>query len=427
MDTDFELSRAHLGQQWTPLTELQDFTVFLDTLEFRGLIGAKQSIFDQNKSLDGTCWYLDSHDKRHDCRYHACFASNTDYVSITIRGSIPGSSKEPEPGPLQAKFAPSDFVNSTYPVPFSFLGDYIFKTISAAAAGLEPFKKGLVVVCGETASGKSNVARDLVYRILEGKTKRAKRRPHLITFEDPIEKRYYDADLKLLSEQAEVDYTPRAKDQDCLTPKAFFESALRQTPALAFVGETRDPGSWKDVIEFGGTGHLVLTTTHAGSVVDCFMKILDATESLSSAPKRALISSRVLAIIHLRPFTLELKDGSYCELIFPSLYVRTERSMAEFTSNGFAGVLPHGMVDLTSGSQAKGNQRGTFGSKAYCDHLRRNWRVKGGLLARTGRSAKTRRPYVYAGGPLPHISSPSDQFVWTPIYQAAVESDFFGI
>ena len=53
---------------------------------------------------------------------------------------------------------------------------------------------GLVVITGATDSSKSLITRGLIFLFLEAASKRALekglRRPHLITFEDPVEQFY---------------------------------------------------------------------------------------------------------------------------------------------------------------------------------------------------------------------------------------------
>src|SRR6185295_810970 len=103
--------------------------------------------------------------------------------------------------------------------------------------------------------------------------------PHLITFEDPIET-YYAAEaytphglhaqmsVEMAASREEGDYTPRQQKLDAGSLKEALHEALRQTPKVLFVGETREKEDWQELIHFAGTGHLVITTAHAGSLLD---------------------------------------------------------------------------------------------------------------------------------------------------------------
>lgn len=96
-----------------------------------------------------------------------------------------------------------------------------------------------------------------------------------------------------------VDYTPREKGKDAMSIKEAVMNALRQTPKVLFVGETREIGDWSRLLDFAGTGHLVVTTAHAGSLVEAMANLLRAVEARRPT-KRSEVADRTLALIHLR-------------------------------------------------------------------------------------------------------------------------------
>jgi hypothetical protein len=96
-----------------------------------------------------------------------------------------------------------------------------------------------------------------------------------------------------------LDYTPRQKGVDVSDLRRAAESALRQTPAAFYVGEVRDLKDWTTLLDFSGTGHLIFTTAHAGSLVEAMGKIFAATRAKNPA-RRAIVADRLMALVHLR-------------------------------------------------------------------------------------------------------------------------------
>ncbi|MFH1533167.1 MAG: ATPase, T2SS/T4P/T4SS family [Pseudomonadota bacterium] len=106
---------------------------------------------------------------------------------------------------------------------------------------------GMILVCGPTGSGKTTT----IYSLLM----RKKEQPvNIVTIEDPIE--------YILEGITQVQRNPAVGLDFPHAVRAF----LRQDPDVILVGETRDPETAKASLEAGLTGHLVLTTIHAGNV-----------------------------------------------------------------------------------------------------------------------------------------------------------------
>lgn len=116
---------------------------------------------------------------------------------------------------------------------------------SIAWMGERPY--GMILVCGPTGSGKTTT----IYSLLM----RKKDQPvNIVTIEDPIE--------YILEGITQVQRNPAVGLDFPHAVRAF----LRQDPDVILVGETRDPETAKASLEAGLTGHLVLTTIHAGNV-----------------------------------------------------------------------------------------------------------------------------------------------------------------
>ena len=188
---------------------------------------------------------------------------------------------------------------------------------------------GLIVVAGRTGSGKSTYARCLVKWCLDGLRKRQKQRPpHVVTFEDPLE-------LQLVTSPKEAqrrgfDYTARQKGVDVVTLEDAVTDALRQTPAIFFAGETRDSNDWQHLLRLAATGHLVITTTHAGSLIEAMDNILRAISAVTPS-HRSQVASKVAALIHIR---------QHDSFFVPSLWRNTPTSIAALTSEGLGSMVP---------------------------------------------------------------------------------------
>jgi hypothetical protein len=212
---------------------------------------------------------------------------------------------------------------------------------------------GLLVITGSTKSAKSEIARGLIQLYLDGKTTSG-RRHHLVTFEDPVERFYAHAEAKGCFPWAAVehgtkadsrDYTPRQKEKDAHLLDEALNDALRQTPALFFVGETRHREEWKVLLNFAATGHLIVTTAHAGSLVEAMHKIFEALD-VTTAADRSEIAGKLLGVIHLRRYDLELSEEAaagqkWPSTLLPGLWRRTPRGIAALTSDGLSSLLPY--------------------------------------------------------------------------------------
>ena len=207
---------------------------------------------------------------------------------------------------------------------------------------------GAILIAGRTKSAKSLIARGLIHKFISHKptytslTNLHDRRPHLVTCEDPIEGEFRERVSQLTDWPAVIDYTPRDRVAgDYSTLQEAFNDALRQTPACFFVGETRDEKDLKTLLHFAGTGHLVVTTTHAGSLTDLFTKVFQATNSRTAAD-RGLVGQRILAVVHLQQVTVggTAKYPKRFDVVLPTLWRRSATSTAALVSAGIGSLTP---------------------------------------------------------------------------------------
>lgn len=118
--------------------------------------------------------------------------------------------------------------------------------------------RGLVMITGPTAQGKSTTVRALLQTLNETRAAR------IITIEDPIE--YVFTDGLCQFEQREVGI-----DTDSFANG--IRNAMRQDPNIIFVGEMRDKDSIYAAVQAAETGHMILTTLHADSASQALSRI----------------------------------------------------------------------------------------------------------------------------------------------------------
>lgn len=299
-------------------------------------------------------------------RIHACKCMKGKYWSLTIRqGQADGLSDPPD----WTNAAPERTEYTAGTDPKSFLSSFAeicgaLYTLMFAKRGIAT--SGLVVITGATGSGKSNIVRGLIDLYIRDKTNRAiwyqrGRIPHLVTYEDPIENDLWEHPERDAARHW-LDYTPRQKGIDVENLNAAILSALRQTPAVFYVGEVRDIEEWKALLEFAGTGHLIFTTAHAGSLVEAMGKIFAATRAKNAA-RRAIVADRLAALVHLRRDHMKFqrkfdpRDGSLISIskeggdavackfarniIIPALWRQTVAGAKALMSEGQSSLLPH--------------------------------------------------------------------------------------
>jgi twitching motility protein PilT len=128
-------------------------------------------------------------------------------------------------------------------------------------ASLVELPHGLVLVTGATGSGKSTTLAALLEHL------NRTRACHIVTLEDPIE--YLHRRQRALIHQREVGAHVESFS-------AGLRAALRENPDVLLVGEMRDPETIRLTLTAAQTGHLVLSTLHAGTAVMAIERVIDA-------------------------------------------------------------------------------------------------------------------------------------------------------
>ncbi len=142
--------------------------------------------------------------------------------------------------------------------------------------------RGLVLVTGETGSGKSTTLAAMIETINHRYAR------HIITIEDPIE--YTLTNNKCLIEQREV-------GSDVPSFASGLKHVLRQDPDIILVGEMRDLETTGAAITAAETGHLVLSTLHTQSAAQTVERIIDIYPANQQNQIRAMLASTLQAVI----------------------------------------------------------------------------------------------------------------------------------
>lgn len=240
----------------------------------------------------------------------------------------------------KSSYAPDERASREYPLSIKNYCDELYEAMFEFA-DKGSAKRGLLIIAGATNSSKSEIATGLIHIYLDKRRKDSKGRPHLVTFEDPIEKFYENPvesqasnrSVEMPAARKGVNYTPREKGKDVESLKEALEDALRQTPAVLFVGETRDKTDWRRLVDFAGTGHLIVTTAHAGSLTEAMHKIFEALDVRTPA-ERSEIANRLLGIIHI-------KRHVETNILVPAIWRRTPTGKNALTAEGLSSLLPY--------------------------------------------------------------------------------------
>jgi len=143
-------------------------------------------------------------------------------------------------------------------------------------------KAGLVLITGPTGSGKTTTIASLLDEI--NRSRQAK----IITIEDPIE-------FNFIPKKAEI--IQREIGLDCGSYQQGLHEALRQNPDVIVIGEIRDAETSIVALQAAETGHLVIGSLHANSVVEAI------TRYLLLGPKERSMEMRYILAKTLRIIT----------------------------------------------------------------------------------------------------------------------------
>ena len=174
---------------------------------------------------------------------------------------------------------------------------------------LAELNHGIVLVTGETGSGKSTTLAAMIDRINHS------REEHILTLEDPIE--YIYTPDRCIINQREV-------GRDTLSFSSGLRAALREDPDIILVGEMRDLDTIETALTAAETGHLVLGTLHTGTAADSIDRLVDVFPEGRQRQIRMQLSMTLQAVLSQQ--LLPTKDGvgrvAACELMVVNAAIR---------------------------------------------------------------------------------------------------------
>ena len=142
--------------------------------------------------------------------------------------------------------------------------------------------KGIILVTGETGSGKSTTLAAMIDKINHT------RHSHIVTLEDPIEY-VYKPDLCAINQ--------REIGKDTKSFANGLRASLREDPDVILVGEMRDRETIETAITAAETGHLVFGTLHTGSASDSIDRIVQVFPEAAQNQIRLQLSVVLEAVI----------------------------------------------------------------------------------------------------------------------------------
>jgi len=162
---------------------------------------------------------------------------------------------------------------------FLYLADLgLPEEIESSLARLLNETSGAMLLTGPAGSGKTTTA----YACLREVVRSSHGQRSVVTLEDPIE--------MALSGASQSQVQPSAG----FTLATGLRSLMRQDPEVILVGEIRDTETVEAVFQAALTGHLVISTFHAGSAAGAISRLLD----MGIEPY--LLTSGLRAVLHQR-------------------------------------------------------------------------------------------------------------------------------
>ncbi len=150
------------------------------------------------------------------------------------------------------------------------------------AEELTNLRRGIILVTGETGSGKSTTLAAMLNRINHTASS------HIITLEDPIEYTY--APGKCLINQREIGRDAEGFAQG-------LRAALREDPDILLIGEMRDADTIETALTAAETGHLVFATLHTNSASDTIDRIVTVFPAGRQEQIRMQLSMTLQAVL----------------------------------------------------------------------------------------------------------------------------------
>ena len=155
-------------------------------------------------------------------------------------------------------------------------------------------RKGLILVIGQTGSGKSTT----LAAMIDHRNKNSY--GHILSIEDPVE--FVHQHQNCIVSQREV-----GVDTECWHNA--IKSALRQAPNVVLIGEIRDAEAMEYALQFAETGHLCVATIHATNCMQSIERVVNLFPSEKQHQVYMNLALNLKAIIGQRLIPLEAGKG----------------------------------------------------------------------------------------------------------------------
>ena len=171
---------------------------------------------------------------------------------------------------------------------------------------------GLMLIVGPTGSGKTTTLYSVLNELNHPERK-------IITLEDPVE---YN-----IKGVTQIPVNSR-QEKDGFAEK--FRAVLRLDPDVVMVGEIRDNDTAKTALQSALTGHLVLSTYHAGSAAAALTRMLDAIQEnpLFTSAIRVILAQRLVRKLDdatKQPYTPDAATVQWLQKVIDTMPDRIER------------------------------------------------------------------------------------------------------
>jgi len=146
-------------------------------------------------------------------------------------------------------------------------------------------RDGLILICGSTGQGKTTTASALLYEYLVSYGGVA------FTIEDPVE---YQIDGR--QGKSGLCYQVEVKEENDWA--SWLKRSLRWHPRYIMVGEVRTPEAANQLLRAATSGHLVITTMHAGSIEEGLEGLLHLAEQAIGEHAPLLLATGLTGVLH---------------------------------------------------------------------------------------------------------------------------------
>lgn len=175
-------------------------------------------------------------------------------------------------------------------------------SLPPVVADFASYRSGIVLVTGETGSGKSTTLAALLDRINHT------RNAHIITLEDPIE--YVYVPDRCIVNQREIGADTRSYADG-------LRAILREDPDVILIGEMRDLNTIETALTAAETGHLVFATLHTNSAADAVDRMVNVFPAAQQQQIRLQLSTTLRAVLSQQLLPRRVSGGriAACEIM----------------------------------------------------------------------------------------------------------------